>query len=50
MLDLTTMSALMRELGDTPVLSVYIDAEEHDPALRQAWRVRLAGQLARARA
>ena len=31
---------LQRELTDTRVLSVYLDAEAHDPAKRRAWRVR----------
>ncbi len=31
---------LQRELSDTFVLSVYLDAEAHDPAKRRAWRVR----------
>jgi hypothetical protein len=45
MLDLTTISTLLDDLADVPVLSVYIAADDHDPALRQAWRLRLASQL-----
>lgn len=37
---------LYRELDDQDVLSVYIDADERDPAKRRAWRRRLDDSLA----
>ncbi|HET8656264.1 MAG TPA: hypothetical protein VFL93_12160 [Longimicrobiaceae bacterium] len=36
---------LNQELAGTKVLSVYLNAEETDPAERRAWRVRLNGML-----
>lgn len=36
---------LNRELAGTKVLSVYLNAEETDPAERRAWRIRLNGLL-----
>lgn len=36
---------LNQELAGTKVLSVYLHAEENDPAERHAWRLRLAGML-----
>lgn len=36
---------LNQELAGTKVLSVYVSAEETDPAARRAWRVRLNGML-----
>ncbi len=36
---------LNQELAGTKVLSVYLHAEENDPAERRAWRLRLAGIL-----
>lgn len=41
MLTRDKLVALFQELEEKDVLSVYVDAEEHDPALRDAWRVRL---------
>lgn len=40
---------LYRELRDEHVLSVYLDAEEHDPAQRKSWRRRLDHQLTEVR-
>jgi hypothetical protein len=40
---------LFQELRDQDVLSVYVDADEHDPAKRDAWRVRLDGDVAQLR-
>jgi len=40
---------LYRRLRDRDVLSVYLDAEEHDPAEKTAWRRRLNNLVARAR-
>jgi hypothetical protein len=42
-----TITELHRELGDEQVLSVYIAAEEHDPAERTSWRNRLTAGLDR---
>lgn len=36
---------LHHDLGQRRVLSVYLSAEESDPAARRAWRVRLGGML-----
>ena len=36
---------LNQELAGTKVLSVYLHAEENDPAERHAWRLRLASRL-----
>lgn len=36
---------LNQELAGTKVLSVYLHAEENDPAERRAWRLRLASRL-----
>lgn len=41
MLTRDKLVTLFQELEEKDVLSVYVDAEEHDPALRDAWRVRL---------
>lgn len=41
MLDRARLVQLYRELRDQPVLSVYLDVDQHDPAQRRAWRVRL---------
>jgi hypothetical protein len=40
---------LFQEMKDQDVLSVYVDAEHHDPAQRDAWRVRLDGEIAQLR-
>ena len=40
---------LYEELQGQKVLSVYVDADQHDPAERDAWRVKLAGEVARVR-
>lgn len=36
---------LYRELQEEPVLSVYLDGDQHDPAERNTWRKRLDHQL-----
>lgn len=41
MLTETELMELHRELGEREVLSIYLNAEETDPAERRAWRVRL---------
>ncbi len=40
---------LYRSLKDEPVLSVYLDVDQHDPAERDAWRRRLERELGEAR-
>jgi hypothetical protein len=40
---------LFQELKDEDVLSVYVDADEHDPANRDAWRIRLEGDVTQLR-
>lgn len=40
---------VFQELQDQDVLSVYVDADEHDPAQRETWRLRLEGEVARRR-
>jgi len=40
---------LYRELKEHQVLSVYIDADQHDPAERNKWRVRLDQEVTRCR-
>lgn len=40
---------LYRELEDETVLSVYLDADQHDPAQRTLWRRRLDGLLSECR-
>ncbi len=40
---------LYEELQGQKVLSIYIDADQHDPAERDTWRVKLAGEVARIR-
>ena len=40
---------LYRQLRDENVLSVYIDADQHDPAERNKWRVRLDQEVTRCR-
>ena len=40
---------LYKELRDDNVLSVYIDADQHDPAERNKWRIRLEKELSRCR-
>jgi hypothetical protein len=42
---MTSITQLHRELHDEYVLSVYIAADEHDPAQRSSWRSRLAASL-----
>ena len=41
MLSYQELASLARELGDEPVLSVYLDAAFDDPAQRTAWRVQV---------
>jgi hypothetical protein len=50
MLDTGAILRLVDELKDEQVLSVYIAVDDHDPALRQAWRRRLDHSLDAARA
>lgn len=40
---------LYRSLKDEPVLSIYLDVDQHDPAERDAWRRRLDRELGEAR-
>jgi len=49
MLTADALVRLHRTHRDVPVLSVYIDADEHDPAARRAWRTRLDQAIERAR-
>lgn len=37
---------LYRELEGQDVLSVYVNGEQHDPAQRDAWRIRLDSGIA----
>ncbi len=41
MLDRADLVRLYREYRDHPVLSVYLDVDQHDPAQRRAWKTRL---------
>lgn len=41
MLDRADLVRLYRELRDRPVLSVYLDVDQHDPAERRVWKTRL---------
>lgn len=50
MLTSDQLISLYRDLRSTPVLSVYVNADQHDPANRSAWRVRLDNQLREVRA
>lgn len=49
MLTAHELTDLVRTLGSANVLSVYLDTREHDPAMRDAWRARLATALRAAR-
>jgi len=49
MLTKAELLTLFEDLQDKDVLSVYVNAEEHDPANRDAWRVRLTGEIGRLR-
>jgi hypothetical protein len=40
---------LFQNLRDREVLSVYVDADQRDPAQRDAWRVHLEGEISRLR-
>lgn len=40
---------LYRSLADEPVLSVYLDTDQHDPAERSAWQSRLENEVSRLR-
>lgn len=40
---------LYRTHQQTRVLSIYVNADQHDPAQRDAWRIRLKGGLSQAR-
>jgi hypothetical protein len=50
MLTSLELQRLVRELGDAPVLSVYVDARVTDPAMRNAWRPALTAALRAERA
>jgi hypothetical protein len=41
MLNYERLAGLHRELKDEPVLTVYLDSDQHDPAQRGVWRTRL---------
>ena len=45
MLSYQELASLARELGDEPVLSVYLDAAFDDPARRTAWRVQVDNSI-----
>lgn len=45
MLDRADLVRLYRDLRDRPVLSVYLDVDQHDPAQRRAWRTRLENEV-----
>ncbi len=45
MLNADAVIQFNQELAETKVLSVYLNGEETDPAVRRAWRVRLNGML-----
>lgn len=45
MLNLDRLSELHRKLRDEPVLSVYLNTDQHDPAQRSAWRTELDNML-----
>lgn len=45
MLDRDDLVRLYRDLRDRPVLSVYLDVDQHDPALRRAWRTRFEHEV-----
>jgi hypothetical protein len=47
MLDHEKLMELYRDLRDRKVLSVYLDADQHDPAERNKWRRRLEHDVAR---
>lgn len=49
MLTRQKLTEMFHELRDRRVLSVYVDADQRDPAQRDAWRVRLDGDVARLR-
>lgn len=50
MLTMHELSGLVRDLGTTPVLTVYLDVRVTDPAMRNAWRHELLNALRAARA
>lgn len=49
MLTRDKLQDLFQELRGHDVLSVYVDADQRDPALRDAWRTRLDGEVSRLR-
>ncbi len=49
MLSYEKLVDLYRELRDQDVLSVYLDADQHDPADRKVWRKRLTRKVSAAR-
>lgn len=50
MLTSEQLISLYRDLRSTPVLSVYVNADQHDPANRTAWRVHLDNHVREVRA
>lgn len=46
MLDRAELVRLYRDLRDQRVLSIYLDVDQSDPALRRAWRTRLDSEVA----
>jgi hypothetical protein len=49
MLDVKGLAWLIDAVGDAAVLTIYLSAEDRDPAQRQAWRLRLAASIEAAR-
>lgn len=49
MLTLERLTRLHRDLRNAPVLSVYLDTDQHDPAQRVAWKTRFDRALAEIR-
>lgn len=49
MLAQSELMELYRSLETEPTLSVYIDADQHDPAERGAWKTKLEGEVSRVR-
>jgi hypothetical protein len=49
MLNHEKLMELYRELRHQKVLSVYLDADQHDPAERNKWRIRLEHEVSRRR-
>lgn len=49
MLSRERLVELFQDLREQDVLSVYVDADQRDPAQRDAWRIHLDGEIARLR-